>query len=216
MSLLGGSIHNDKLSLDFIFHTSCLDSAQSSFICNFFSGSCKRILASSCTFWGDIVSFLLWEVSPYDRNIIFDLTILAGLNIKSSFSTGNGSYLARKSPWSWLPKRKDSEMWILPVQKLDSQENQEIWDFQVSQSKCFSPMSYSSTSQSGLPGWRIEASVYSCSLLWMSPILYLDFFLRVQEISLYKFQGGLLAFNPSCLSLKFLLQQLSKFHFPFN
>lgn len=115
-------------------------------------------------FLGDIVSFLLWEVSPYARNVIFDLTILTGLNIESSFSTGNGSYLARKRPWSWLPKRENfiSEMWIIPVQKLDSQENQEIQDFQVSQSMCFSPMSYSSTSQSGLPGWRIQASVDSC------------------------------------------------------
>ena len=178
---MGYSIHNDKLSLDFISHTYFLDSApvQSSSICNFFPGSCKCILASSYTFLGDIVSFLLWEVSSYARNVIFDLTILTGLNIKSSFSTGNGSYLARKRPWSWLPKREafNSEMWIIPVQKLDSQENQQIQDIQVSQSKCFSPTSYSSTSQSGLPGWRIQASMYSCWLLWMRPILNLHFFL---------------------------------------
>lgn len=150
-------------------------------------------------FLGDIVSFLLWEVSPYARNVIFDLTILTGLNIESSFSTGNGSYLARKRPWSWLPKRENfiSEMWIIPIQKLDSQENQEIQDFQVSQSKCFSPMSYSSTSQSGLPGWRIQASVDSYWLLWMRPILNLYFFLfsGYRNKSVYEFQGGLLVFN---------------------
>lgn len=101
MSLLEYSIHNDKLSLDFIFHTSFLDSApvQSSFIYNFFflAPASASWLVPIC-FLGDIVSFLLWEVSPYARNVIFDLTILTGLNIESSFSKGNGSYLARKRP----------------------------------------------------------------------------------------------------------------------
>lgn len=55
-------------------------------------------------FLGDIIHFFFGRSLPMLG--IIALTIPTGLNIESNFSTGNGSYLARKRPWSWLPKRK--------------------------------------------------------------------------------------------------------------